>query len=360
MNKLTCKDACLLLSLYIDDMLSDEEMTQVREHLEECDSCRNEYILLKGIMDNSTHLECPELSDTFKTGLHEKLLQESQLMEKQPDEEEKPVTVVPSVRKWRIYPYIAAGAAAIVISVLALSNLPDSDSFISDMKNEVVESAIPMQTQNAESEESVEPALESSSPEPTSANDETSEPAEDNEAINADEQTLEVNNAMVTSADEEKSDIKDELKAESEETMRSLPKMASFEEDVVNEEVLEEDTDGAENDMEIAAVSGGGSSAAIDEKVRVSVIFSFNHDSIEQVREVMSGVSSRGSVYEVPISSLSEYVSLLESIDGYISHRQVEEDYTAEYGLLEKNGDRFGRKAQIDEYTQKATIIIGS
>ena len=50
MNKLTCKDARLLLSLYIDDMLSDEEMTQMREHLETCDNCRNEYALLKGIM----------------------------------------------------------------------------------------------------------------------------------------------------------------------------------------------------------------------------------------------------------------------------------------------------------------------
>lgn len=354
MNKLTCKDVCLLLSLYIDDMLSDEEMTQVREHLDECDNCRNEYALLKGIMEKSAQLECPELSPSFMSGLHEKLLCESQLMDKTDEEETE--AVIP-VRKWRIYPYIAAGAAAIVISVLALSNLPDSDSFISDNKNEF---AMPMQTQESEQIESVEPALASNSPAPTEETEETSGPEETEEAnADIDERTLESDDNQDLS--EEGQNKTEELNSEIEEVARSTPKMASLVEGEV-QETAEDTADVAEAEKaaQVTGAASGGGSTAVEEKVRISVIFSFNHESAEQVREAMSGVRSRGAVYEVPVSSLSEYVNMLQSMEGYIAHRQVEEDYTSEYSLLVKNGDVNGRMAQIDEYTEYATIMIGS
>ena len=358
MNKLTCKDACLLLSLYIDDMLSDEEMTQMREHLETCDNCRNEYALLKGIMDKSATLECPELSSAFASNLHKKLLDEAELIKN--GEEEKPKAVFP-VRKFRIYPYVAACAAAIAISVLAFSNLPDSDSFITENKNEVIESVVPAFEQETLPEESALPVLETSAPatnEPTLKTALTVEPKAKVETVVEQEEIVEEPVALV---EEEKVEFGSEENINDAALARSMPMMAA---DIANEEGLTEksETDAAlsvEETSQIATAASGGGSSEIEQKIKISVVFSFNHGAIEQVRELMSGVTAKGSIYEVPVANLSDYIDMLTSMSGYISHRTLEEDYTKKYNLLEQNGNSDSMMAQIEEYTNYATIIIG-
>ncbi len=359
MNKLTCKDACLLLSLYIDDMLSDEEMTQMREHLETCDNCRNEYALLKGIMDKSANLECPELSSAFASELHKKLFDEAELIKS--EEEEKSKVILP-VRKFRIYPYIAAGAAAVVISVLALGNLPDSDSFITENKNEVIESVMPAFEQEALPEESVVPVSETVAPatsEPVKESDTTVKKEAKVETVVELEEIIDEPAALI---EEEVAEFKVEEDINDAALARSMPMMATDMASEEKEALTEESEDNyiVEETSQIAeATSGGGSSAADEKKVKISVVFSFNHIAIDQVRELMSGTNAKGSIYEVPVANLSDYIDMLTSMSGYISHRIVEEDYTKKYNLLKQNGNAGSMMAQIEEYTSYATIIIG-
>ncbi|MBQ4515279.1 MAG: zf-HC2 domain-containing protein [Clostridia bacterium] len=358
MNKLTCKDACLLLSLYIDDMLSDEEMTQMREHLETCDNCRNEYTLLKGIMDKSANLECPELSPTFASDLHKKLLDEAELIKN--GEEEQPKPVFP-VKKFRIYPYIAAGAAAIVISVLAFSNLPDSDSFITENKNEVIESIMPANEQEALPEESALPVLETSAPATSDPVQKSALAAKTETKVAEEIAQEEIVDEPVALVEEENAAIKSEDAINDAAVARSMPKMAADtgdeEKDLTGEKA--DMADSGESSQITEAVSGGGSSA-IEKKVKISVVFSFNHEFIDQVHELMSGTKAKGSIYEVPVANLSDYIDMLTSMSGYISHRTVEEDYTKKYNLLEQNENADSMMTQIEEYTKYATIIIGS
>ncbi|MBR5156392.1 MAG: zf-HC2 domain-containing protein [Clostridia bacterium] len=359
MNKLTCKDACLLLSLYIDDILSDEEMTQMREHLETCDNCRNEYALLKGMMDKSANLECPELSSSFADVLHKKLLDEAELIKS--GEAEKPKPAFP-VRRFRIYPYIAVGAAAVAISVLAFSSLPESDSFITENKNEVIETVTPESWQEILPEESALPLAETEAPV-------ASEPALKAEATadiqtEAEEDTKqeEIDEEAVALIEKETYEIKAEESINNAMTVRGMPMMAAdmaTEEEILTDASKEETALIEENAQITEGSRGGGSSSAVEKKVKISVVFSFNHDATDQVRELMSGVTAKGSIYEVPVANLSDYIDMLTSMVGYISHRIVEEDYTKKYNLLEENGDVSGRMAQIEEYINYATIIIG-
>lgn len=359
MNKLTCKDACLLLSLYIDDMLSDEEMTQMREHLEKCDNCRNEYTLLKGIMDKSTNLECPELSSAFESRLHKKLLDEVELIKN--GEEEKKQVVFP-VRKFRIYPYVAACAAVIAISVLAFGNLPDSDSFITETKHDVIESVMPAFEQEILSEESAMPATETEAPatsEPVLKAALTSKPQAKIKEDAYQENIIEEPVALV---EEEKAESNAEENINDVALARSMPMVVA---DMASEEAILTDVSEVETALVEEAAqttresSGGGSSSDVEKKVKISVVFSFNHDAIREVRELMSGTTAKGSIYEVPVANLSDYIDMLTSMSGYISHRILEEDYTKKYNLLKQNANADSMMAQIEEYTKYATIIIG-
>ena len=46
---MNCKKAKKLMSAYIDDMLSDSKKSAFEAHLEHCESCKNEFLVLNRI-----------------------------------------------------------------------------------------------------------------------------------------------------------------------------------------------------------------------------------------------------------------------------------------------------------------------
>ncbi|NLX77975.1 MAG: hypothetical protein GXZ01_11530 [Clostridiaceae bacterium] len=60
------------LSSYIDGEMTENEMKEIEQHLQECDSCSSEYSILKAIVSTCNELE-EELPDGFSSSLHARL-----------------------------------------------------------------------------------------------------------------------------------------------------------------------------------------------------------------------------------------------------------------------------------------------
>ena len=260
MNKVLCSDVRLLLSLYIDDMLPDEEMTMVREHLESCDSCRDEYALLKGIMEQTKGLPELEVSADFAALLHDKIMAEAERKKATAEQKEAEPQVV-LVRKHRIYPAFLATAAAIAISVFALSNLP--------------EIGMPAKDNNAKMETSAPDAVEA-----------TIDPAKEENALSK-AREIEFND-----------------NAENNEAANA-PVAASLAADVAETE----ETQTAERAKDASAA----------EKPKAQAVYTFDEEAIVLAREILKEYTQEGGGYVIPKEEMNGLGEQLQAIEGYIS-----------------------------------------
>ncbi len=71
-----CSRVMELLSEYADDELDSETSDEIRKHMESCSSCKYEYELLMGVIDNCRRLGEVDLPGDFNKNLHEKLISE--------------------------------------------------------------------------------------------------------------------------------------------------------------------------------------------------------------------------------------------------------------------------------------------
>lgn len=71
-----CSKAAELFSGYIDNMLDDDEAAMLKEHMDTCATCRQEYEALKTMVDKCRKLEETDLPVDFERDLHERLLSE--------------------------------------------------------------------------------------------------------------------------------------------------------------------------------------------------------------------------------------------------------------------------------------------
>ena len=58
-------------------MLSETEKETVQSHLAECEACREDYEMLLAVKQSMADMPQFEVSDRFRTGLHEKLVAEA-------------------------------------------------------------------------------------------------------------------------------------------------------------------------------------------------------------------------------------------------------------------------------------------
>ena len=261
MNKVLCEDVRLLLSLYIDDMLPDEEMTMVREHIESCDSCRDEYALLKGIMEQTKGLPELEVSAEFSASLSKKIAVEAERKRAREEEKEAPQVHPMFVPKRRIYPAFLATAAAIAISVFALSNLP--------------EIGMPAKDNNAKMETSAPDAVEA-----------TIDPAKEENALSK-AREIEFND-----------------NAENNEAANA-PVAASLAADVAETE----ETQTAERAKDASAA----------EKPKAQAVYTFDEEAIVLAREILKEYTQEGSGYVIPKEEMNGLGEQLQAIEGYIS-----------------------------------------
>ena len=261
MNKVLCSDVRLLLSLYIDDMLPDEEMTMVREHLESCDSCRDEYALLKGIMEQTKELPELEVSADFAALLHDKIMAEAERKKARAEEKEETQVHPMFVPKRRIYPAFLATAAAIVISVFALSNLPEM-GVVTEDNNAKMETSAPDAVEKAIEPQEEENALSKA------REIEFNDNAENNEAVNA-------------------------------------PVAASLAADVAETE----ETQTAERAKDASAA----------EKPKAQAVYTFDEEAIVLAREILKEYTQEGGGYVIPKEEMNGLGEQLQAIEGYIS-----------------------------------------
>ncbi|HWR60143.1 MAG TPA: DUF4349 domain-containing protein, partial [Clostridia bacterium] len=71
-----CETIRNMISSYIDKDLNDIEKTELEKHLAECQQCREEYESMLDIIAVCSNLEELELPQSFRTELHQKLVEE--------------------------------------------------------------------------------------------------------------------------------------------------------------------------------------------------------------------------------------------------------------------------------------------
>ncbi len=271
MNKVLCEDVRLLLSLYIDDMLPDEEMTMVREHIESCDSCRDEYVLLKGIMEQTKELPELDLSADFTASLHNKIMAEAERKKARAEEkeEQEETQLQPIfVRKRRMYPAFLATAAAIAISVFALGNLPEIGMPVKD-NNAKLETSVPDAVEKTAELQEEENAL------PKARAIETGEDTADHETVNA-------------------------------------PVAASLAADRAETEEIQ------------TAESAKDASAA--DKPKAQAVYTFDEEALVLAKEILKGYALEGGGYVVPKDKLDGLGEKLKALEGYVSGSVPSED----------------------------------
>lgn len=116
MNASNCEKISPLLSLYMDNMLSEKENDSVREHIKTCAACREEYEFMKTLASSTKDLPMPELPKDFHENLMAKVRETKQ-------EETKRVTFTFGPGFRRTVASFAAAAAVVAVSVVSLQNL---------------------------------------------------------------------------------------------------------------------------------------------------------------------------------------------------------------------------------------------
>lgn len=380
MNDILCKDVCLLLPLYIDNMLSDEEMTQVREHLAQCSSCRNEYDLLKGIMQQTNHLPQLEVSEDFAAKLHAGLEAAAAQMEEQ---KEAFVAIQPVGRKrLRFVPIAAACAAAVAISLLAFSRMPDTNQFITP-------SSAPSAPPAMQSTEPINGnAPESASPSEQASATQQPRQSQQPEGVQQTEVPL-LTGGLQSLLPENKTENKAAPSAEAESHLGNdelAPNAAKASGVPYMRSALQEgkalsgtEREDMADSVDVSAASGassggsGGSSEAVksaatpyavtDSKTSRTVTFYFESYALQEAQRRMTGISQSDGKYVLDASLLDLYADILRKVDGYVSSVTDVQDDTAEYSrlMLEKeSGSREAEQklAEIDRKVSQCYIVL--
>ncbi len=103
-------------SLYIDEMLTEEEMINFKKHLETCENCSISLENLKVIVTTVNEMEEVDLPTNFTLSLRERL----QIEEKQQKEKKM---VKPFYKNWKVLSGVAAGFIILAISLNALDSI---------------------------------------------------------------------------------------------------------------------------------------------------------------------------------------------------------------------------------------------
>ncbi len=128
---LKCEETRELMSLFIDNELTDAEQAVFNKHITTCSQCKQELKLLQDIVAVFNTVEEVELPDDFKEQLHGKLVKTKKSIQQ---------TNPPWYRNWRTYSGIAA-CILIAVSLKTLGYSPFSTSHIKQAEKAYVADA---------------------------------------------------------------------------------------------------------------------------------------------------------------------------------------------------------------------------
>lgn len=107
-----CNRSNELISLSLDDMLTDQEQIELNEHLESCDQCKEDYTLYQSIQEGLGEIEEVELP----VGFHEELMGRIEKTSVDPVQEDKVTPLWQRLNRR----YINVAAAFVLVVVFAL------------------------------------------------------------------------------------------------------------------------------------------------------------------------------------------------------------------------------------------------
>ena len=134
--KHTCENVKELLSLYIDELLCDDERDAVFAHLETCADCRSEYEFLSGIVKTAKTMPTLSVSEELHANIMQTIAGQTKA---------KPV----KRSLWRMASGFVAAAAVIAISLISLDSLPGHPDLTTEPTPKVTATAAPV-TETAE------------------------------------------------------------------------------------------------------------------------------------------------------------------------------------------------------------------
>ncbi|MBQ3123146.1 MAG: zf-HC2 domain-containing protein [Firmicutes bacterium] len=121
---MNCKQVRENLSLYIDNLIDEEEAVVIAAHLAECSACRKEYEELLHITEILSDIPELELPDEFDARLHAALVSVN---------EERERVVIPVSRKKKSFAKRMSSIAAIfVVGIFAITMYNNSDQLMLD------------------------------------------------------------------------------------------------------------------------------------------------------------------------------------------------------------------------------------
>ncbi|KPU42257.1 anti-sigma-W factor RsiW [Oxobacter pfennigii] len=126
-----CSKAMDLMSEYVDGILEDNDAQEFQEHLKTCENCRDEYNMLKSIVDDCHQLIDIDLPDDFHQKLHDRLEAEAGRSKK------------------RIFKKHYSVAAAAIILAVSISMAMNSGIINFRIKNQASSTAKDMYIQSA-------------------------------------------------------------------------------------------------------------------------------------------------------------------------------------------------------------------
>ncbi|MBS3994232.1 MAG: DUF4349 domain-containing protein [Alkaliphilus sp.] len=120
-----CNDIQEQISLYIDNMLDDNDKEILIKHLEECNQCSAEYDSLIAMINMCRELPMLELPENYEIGLNNKL----KTAEAENEEKVQITTIVEKIKQknWKVYASIAAVFIVFVISVTGLNSVKTNE-----------------------------------------------------------------------------------------------------------------------------------------------------------------------------------------------------------------------------------------
>lgn len=132
-----CEEIRELMSLYLDDMLDENTIKDIKKHIESCEECRVELNTLRKIINIVRTIEEEDLPVDYSSNLHEKLLEEKRRIDL---EKRKKAWY----KNWRIY---SAVAAAFLIVVLFKANIfgLTQDFYVGNTRMESADTAAPVE-----------------------------------------------------------------------------------------------------------------------------------------------------------------------------------------------------------------------
>jgi len=318
--KKSCKKIRELLPLYVDNITNQIESTMIKEHLDTCAECRQEYEFLKKIIATTATLPGIEASSNFNSKLHTKLVEAKNKNRKK---------MLGTLRKTTTA--ILTSAAVIAISVVSLNVINEKDMI--DIESQPQATSEPLEISktatesNAPADDTKEVPTETQAP----------KDSDNDQKADSNNSAQEATTATMTPRDTTRNDTNPTATPSS----RGANTRSFNTFDKEKDEDKSEDTT-LDSGINVASAGGGSGGAAkspapaqesVPSKIKVTVTVDVKDSDLALAKNILSGYSYSNGAYAL---SSSEYYQVCAKLDELGATTSItKEDKTSTYADLQ-------------------------